>query len=52
MSAGGFERGEEGLEVAKRELLEETGYTTLVPAPGTKYNLYLQLLERDMLSTI
>ena len=24
--AGGFERGEEGLEVAKRELLEETGY--------------------------
>ncbi len=31
--AGGFERGEEGLEVAKRELLEETGYTTLVPAP-------------------
>ena len=26
--AGGFERGEEGLEVAKRELLEETGYKT------------------------
>lgn len=26
--AGGFERGEEGLEVAKRELLEETGYVS------------------------
>ena len=26
--AGGFERGEEGLEVAKRELLEETGYSS------------------------
>ena len=26
--AGGFERGEEGLEVAKRELFEETGYVS------------------------
>lgn len=26
--AGGFERGEDGLAVAKRELLEETGYVS------------------------
>ena len=26
--AGGFEKGEDGLEVAKRELLEETGYAS------------------------